>query len=187
MRRETQRRQTSVRNGGKLFLMSFAPPLNSVHSSLVLYVTDYSTRFHNLPVMYNISIFFKTMSIHSSTWSVWQTCGFPWPASFLVKLTTTVGSLFLRPQDFLVASDLIVYNCWVCCACMLNCFSWVWPLGSYGPLGSTVHGLLQAGIQEWVAMRSSTRSFQPRDQTRVSYVSCTGSGFFTTSATWETL
>ena len=136
-----------------------SPPLNSAQSSLVFCVTDYFIRFHNLPIMYNISIFFKTMSVRSSTWSVRQTCGFPWLASFLGKLTTTIGSLFPRPQDFLVASDLIVYNCWVCCACMLNCFSCVWPLGSYGLLGSMVRGLLQAAIQEWVAMPSSTQSF----------------------------
>lgn len=37
-----------------------------------------------------------------------------------------------------------------------------------------------AGV-EWVAMPSS----RPRDQTSVSYVSCTGSGFFTTSTSWE--
>ena len=33
------------------------------------------------------------------------------------------------------------------------------------PLGSSVHGILQAGILEWVAMPSSRGSFQPRDQT----------------------
>ena len=35
---------------------------------------------------------------------------------------------------------------------------------------------------EWIAMSSSRRSSQGRDQTRIS---CTGSKFFTTSATWE--
>ena len=33
-------------------------------------------------------------------------------------------------------------------------------------------GILQARILEWVAMSSSRRSSQPRDWTRVSYVSC---------------
>ena len=40
---------------------------------------------------------------------------------------------------------------------------------------SSVHGILQARILEWVAMPSSRGSFQPRDRTPVSYVSCTGS------------
>ena len=42
------------------------------------------------------------------------------------------------------------------------------------PPGSTVHGMLQARILEWVAMLSSRGSSQPRDQTHMFYVSCTG-------------
>ena len=38
---------------------------------------------------------------------------------------------------------------------------------------SSVHGILQARILEWVAMPSSRGSSGPRDQTCVSYVSCT--------------
>ena len=40
--------------------------------------------------------------------------------------------------------------------------------------GSSVHGILQAKILEWVAMSSSRGSSQPWDQTLVSYVSCVG-------------
>ena len=40
--------------------------------------------------------------------------------------------------------------------------------------GSSVHGILQARILEWVAMPCSKGSFQPRDQT------CVSGGFFTT-------
>ena len=42
------------------------------------------------------------------------------------------------------------------------------------PPGSSVHGILQARIREWVAMPCSRGSSQPRDQTCVSYVSCIG-------------
>ena len=42
------------------------------------------------------------------------------------------------------------------------------------PPGSSVHGFLQAGILEWVAMPSSRGSSRLRDQTHVSYVSCIG-------------
>ena len=41
------------------------------------------------------------------------------------------------------------------------------PMG-YRPPGSSVHGILQARILEWVAMTSSRGSSQPRDQTCVS-------------------
>ena len=43
------------------------------------------------------------------------------------------------------------------------------PLGCSRP-GSSVHGVLQARILEWVAMPSSRGSFQPRDQTQVSHI-----------------
>ena len=40
--------------------------------------------------------------------------------------------------------------------------------------GSSVRGILQARVLEWVAMPSSGGSSQPRDQTQVSYVFCIG-------------
>ena len=45
------------------------------------------------------------------------------------------------------------------------------------PPGSSVHGILQARILEWVDMPSSRGSSQPRDQTQVSPIA---GGFFTT-------
>ena len=42
------------------------------------------------------------------------------------------------------------------------------------PPGSSVHGILQARILEWVAMPSSRGSSQPRGQTCVSCFSCIG-------------
>ena len=41
-------------------------------------------------------------------------------------------------------------------------------------LGSSVHGILQARILEWVAISFSRASSQPGDWTHVSYISCTG-------------
>ena len=48
--------------------------------------------------------------------------------------------------------------------------------------GSSVHGILQARILEWVAIPFSRGSFQPRDQTQVS---CIAARFFTIWATKE--
>ena len=45
------------------------------------------------------------------------------------------------------------------------------------PSGSSVPGILQAGILEWVAMPSSRGSSPPRDRT---CISCTAGGFFIT-------
>ena len=46
----------------------------------------------------------------------------------------------------------------------------------YSPPGSSVHGILQARILEWIAMPFSKKSSQPRDWT---WVSCVTGGFFT--------
>ena len=48
----------------------------------------------------------------------------------------------------------------------------LWPSGQYIPLGTSVHGILQARILEWVAMPFSKVSSQPRDQTWVSHIAC---------------
>ena len=48
------------------------------------------------------------------------------------------------------------------------------------PPGSSVHGILQAGILEWVVMPFSRGSSQPRDQTQVSHIA---GRFFTIRAT----
>ena len=47
------------------------------------------------------------------------------------------------------------------------------------PPGSSVHGIFQSRILEWVAISSSRGSSQPRDQTLVSCLFCTTGGFFT--------
>ena len=64
-----------------------------------------------------------------------------------------------------------------CVLCMLSFFSCVWlfvTVWTIAPPGSSVHGILQARILEWVAMPSSRGSSQPRDRTSISYVSCIG-------------
>ena len=43
------------------------------------------------------------------------------------------------------------------------------PMGCI-PLGSSIHGILQARILEWVAIPFSRGSSQPRDGTHLSYI-----------------
>ena len=60
--------------------------------------------------------------------------------------------------------------------CVLNRFSCVRlcdPMNCSLP-GSSVQGILQARILEWVAIPSSRGSSQPRVRTHISYISCTG-------------
>ena len=48
------------------------------------------------------------------------------------------------------------------------------------PPGTSVHGILQARILEWMVISFSRGSFQPRERIRVSCVCCTASVFLTT-------
>ena len=52
------------------------------------------------------------------------------------------------------------------------------------PPGSSVHGISQARILEWVAISFSRGSFRPWDQT---CLSCIAGRFSTTGTTWEAL
>ena len=56
----------------------------------------------------------------------------------------------------------------VCVLCLVtqSCMTFCDPI-DYSPPGSSVHGILQATIPEWVAMPSSRGSSQPRDRTSV--------------------
>ena len=53
------------------------------------------------------------------------------------------------------------------------------------PLGSSVHGILQAWILEWVAVPSSRGSFQPRYWTHVSCGSFIAGRFFAELTYWQ--
>ena len=72
--------------------------------------------------------------------------------------------------------------CVCVCVCVLiaqSCLTLYDPMDCSLP-GSSVHGILQSRILEWVAMSSSRGSSQPRDQTQVS---CIAGRFFTIWAT----
>ena len=55
------------------------------------------------------------------------------------------------------------------------------------PPGSSVHGISQARILEWVAIFSSRGSSQPRDQTCVSDISCVGRQILYYCTSWEAM
>ena len=59
----------------------------------------------------------------------------------------------------------------VCAKSLQSCLNLCDPMDC-SPPGSSVHGILQARILEWVAISSSRGSSWPRDQTCISYVSC---------------
>ena len=64
------------------------------------------------------------------------------------------------------------------CACAQPCLTLCNPLGCSLP-GSSIHGIFQARILEWVAMPSFRGSSWRRDWTHISCVSCIVGRFFT--------
>ena len=58
-------------------------------------------------------------------------------------------------------------------------------LMDYSPPGSSVNGILQARILEWVAMPLLQRIFPTQESNPHPYVSCISRRVLYTSATWE--
>ena len=65
-------------------------------------------------------------------------------------------------------------TCVLCAKSLQSCPTLCKPMDCNLP-GSSVHGILQAWILEWVAMPFSRGSSQPRDWTHISWASCFGS------------
>ena len=68
------------------------------------------------------------------------------------------------------------------CVCVQSCLT---PCDLMAPPGSSVHGIFQARILDWVALSSFRGSSLHRDQTCVSCISCIGRLVLYHCATWE--
>ena len=77
-----------------------------------------------------------------------------YPLSNCIKSSSRVGILMLH----LLAS--LIGTLWYLLCDPIDC----------SLPGSSIHGIFQARILEWVAISSSRRSSQPRDQTPVSHI-----------------
>ena len=93
---------------------------------------------------------------------------------FLSRLphNTEQSSLCYTVDSWLLTLNIAVCIC-VRAQSLQSCPAFCDPMDCSLP-GSSVHGILQAGILEWVVMPSSRESSQPRDQTHNSYISCIG-------------
>ena len=81
-----------------------------------------------------------------------------------------------RRWFLLILCPLFLISCLQCdllCCWAQSCPALCSPVVC-SPPGSSVHGLFQARILEWVAMPSSRGSSPPRDQTHISCVVCFG-------------
>ena len=73
------------------------------------------------------------------------------------------------PQEcaFNPHTTLLCLTCYCCAKSLQSCMT-LCDAMDHSPLGSSVHGILQASILEWVAMTSSRGSSPPRDRTHSS-------------------
>ena len=84
------------------------------------------------------------------------------------QLSGLVNLYSLMVSIAALAMELMI---WLTCVCILIaqlCVNLYNPVNCI-PQGSSVHGIFQAGILEWVAISFSRGSLQPRDQTQVSH------------------
>ena len=99
--------------------------------------------------------------------------------SFLNYLLKECRGLILFFLSVLLSRNDYIYLCVCVCVCVcVSCsvvFDSLQPFNC-SPPGSSVHGIFQAGILEWIAIPFSRVTSQPRDQT---HVSCIAGRFFT--------
>ena len=86
------------------------------------------------------------------------------------QLMAYKGKIF-RAQTWITHQSPLIHC--LCTKSLQSCLAHGNPM-DYGPPGSSVHGILQARILEWVAISFSRASSWPRDQTHITYVSCIG-------------
>ena len=109
-----------------------------------------------------------------------------WAAWVTVK--GDASNVYTNPASVPVHSSSLslcsvcVHACKLSCSIMFDSLQLHWS-----PPGSSVHGISQARILEWVAISYSKGSFRPRDRISISCVSCIARQIFYLCATWEAL
>ena len=94
-------------------------------------------------------------------------------SKFLLPPVLHPGHVILEDGDM---EEYSVCVCVSVCLCVTQSCPTLCDPMDCSPPGSSVHGILQARILEWLAIPFSRGSSQPRDQTQVS---CIAGGFFT--------
>ena len=116
----------------------------------------------------------QSHSFHRPSWNLKRVYR---DTHLLVSITMESGEEILLDID---ASCLIVLNCAQPCPTLCDSMD-------YSPPGSSVHGMSQARILEWVAASFSRGSSPPRGWTCASCLSCIGSEVLYHWANWEVL
>ena len=126
-----------------------------------------STDNHMAHFLFHSDLWSNVTSSERPFWhAIWSVTS--WHSYLICPIVLPSSYHYLTPQG---TQCLVIQSCPTLCNPM-DC----------SPPGSSVHGILQARILEWVATPSSRGSSQPRDQTQGSHVA---SGFFTIWAQWK--
>ena len=139
-------------------------------------------KYFSQPIIISQNCFSSKMSFYSF---------FIFHLRFPVKIVSSLSLLFLvssirKPSGFLKCEVIIAKSFHVWAKSPQTCPTLCDPM-DYSLPGSSVQGILQARILEWVAISSSRGSSQPRDQTYISYVSCIGRWILLGYVKWRTI
>ena len=133
----------------------------------------FKTKIHNCNVLFlhtNALSYTPSRDVHT----IWRPCLYLTPCMSVCLLGTSVPWQWVELPDVPMIpsnSELPPWKCFSVCeyvsrSVMSNS---LWTQ-DYGPPGSSVRGIFQARILEWVAISFSRRSSQNRDQTQVSHI-----------------
>ena len=149
-------------------LLSFLPPCSYLHWMFTSVINNCFLGLSLHHYSKNVLSFFFPM-LYLAFW-IWSHC----PSLFFVYSTFWWKTAF---SNFSGKESAVDWMCVCVCVCMHVCAQLCLTLCDpmdCSPPGSSVHGILQARILEWVAMPSSRRSSWLRDQTCFSYIACIG-------------
>ena len=139
-------------------ILSIRPFYLSIHS---IFVSCLSIRLFYLQSVYHPAYVSTHPSIHPVCLAIHPVC---------VSIHLSIQSVSLSIFHVYNLSSICIY---VCAQSCLTHFNHV----NYSPPGSSVHGISQARILEWIAMPSSRGSSRCKDQACVSCVYCIKSEF----------
>ena len=139
-------------------------------------------KYFSQPIILSQNCFSSKMSFYSF---------FIFYLRFPVKIVSSLSLLFLvssirKPSGLPKCEVIITKSFHVCAKSPQTCPTLCDPM-DYSLPGSSVQGILQARILDWVAISSYRGSSQPRDQTHISYVSCIGRRVLLGRVKWKTI
>ena len=118
-------------------------------------------------------------------------CSAQWNLVCFIIIPVSIFKLPTWTEVKFCYSNLLSLEVFIACACMHAnllqlCSTLCDPMNS-SLLGSSVHGISQARILEWVTITFSKGSSWPRDRTHVSCISCIDRQILYYYTTWEAM